>query len=298
MLEESENSSEDKLMTFWEHTEELAGRLKVVLYVLISSTIIMMVLPGDLSFLENPLELYRPLISVILRLMREEVLPANVKLIGLELTAPIELYLIASFIFGLAVTIPVIVYQVYRFVEPALYPDEKRSVYPFLASFSVLFVAGLLFGYRVLTPYLIWAMFPFFSAVGAEMIISLMDFYILLFITTLLNGLFFTFPVFFVLLVKHEVVSTELLTDNRRYFYAALFILTCIITPDGGHIGNFILFAPLVLLAESGILFAKRYEKKGTARRFWLTQGSSCKFCGETIPANETFCPSCGKSHR
>lgn len=126
-----ENSSEDNLMTFWEHTEELAGRLKVVLYVLISSTIVMMVLPGDLSFLENPLELYKPLIAIILRLMREEVLPANVRLIGLELTAPIELYLIASFIFGLAVTIPVIVYEVYRFVEPALYPDEKRSVYPF-----------------------------------------------------------------------------------------------------------------------------------------------------------------------
>ena len=113
----------------------------------------------------------------------------------MELVAPIELYLITSFVFGLAVTIPAIIL------------------------FSYLFVIGLEFGYRVLTPYLIWAMFPFFSAVGSELVVSIMDFYNVLFLTTLVTGLIFTFPVFLVLLVKYGIVGTNLLARNRRYLY-------------------------------------------------------------------------------
>lgn len=287
-------------MTFWDHTEELAGRLKVAMYAFFISTIAILLLPADLSFLNNPLENYRPLISVILRRIREDVLPPNVRLIGLELIAPIQLYMIASMIFGFAASIPVIVYEVYKFIEPALYPDEKKDTYPFLASFPALFIIGLVFGYRILTPYLIWAIFPFFSAVGAEMVVSIMDFYSLLLITSLANGLFFTFPVFFVLLVKYGVVGTELLTENRRYVYAALFILSTIITPDGGHIGNFILLVPMVLLLEVGVLFARRYEKKGVVARVrWFRRGRpKCMFCGELLLSGTVFCSKCGKSQK
>jgi len=217
----------------------------------------------------------------------------------LELIAPIQLYVVASLVFGAALTMPILVYEIYKFVEPALYPHEKRDLYPFLAAFSALFVIGLVFGYKILTPYLIWAMFPFFSAVGAEIVISIMDFYGLLFITTLANGLFFTFPVLLVLLVKYGVITTEVVRKNRRYVYAALFILTCIITPDGGQIGNFILFIPMVLLLEAGIFFAKRYEKESSMRKIrWLREGPKCKFCGETLQTDTVFCPKCGRSQK
>jgi len=295
--EESKVDSEAKLMTFWDHTEELAQKLRVAMYTFLASTVIMMILPRDLSFLNNPIEFYEPLVAAILRRMKEEVLPPNVELIGLEMIAPIQLYIIASVIFGAAMAFPVVLYEIYKFVEPALYPHEKKDFYPFLSVFLVLFIVGLIFGYKVLTPYLIWAMLPFFSAVGAKMTISIMDFYTLLLITTLANGLFFTFPVFFVLLVKYGVVGTDIITNNRRYVYAALFILTCFITPDGGHVGNFILFIPMALLLEVGVLFARRYEKKGIKRRLWLFQEESrCKFCGETLQTNMIFCPKCGRA--
>ena len=177
-------ANQDRLMSFWEHTEELTKRLRIVLYTLFISTVAMMILPADLSFLKNPLQFYNPLVAVILRFIREQILPPDVELIGLEFTAPIELYLIASFIFGVAVTVPVFAYEIYRFINPALYPHERRDVYPFVASVSVLFVAGALFGYRVLMPYLMLAMFPFFTAVGAEMVISIMDFYTCLLYTS------------------------------------------------------------------------------------------------------------------
>jgi sec-independent protein translocase protein TatC len=300
MPEDKEKAKEDRLMSFWDHTEELAKRLRIVLYTLFISTAVMMVLPADLSFLKNPTAFYDPLVAVILRSIREQVLPPDVKLIGLEFTAPIQLYLIASFIFGLAVTVPVFAYEIYRFIDPALYPHERRDVYPFVASVSVLFVVGAFFGYRVLMPYLILAMFPFFTAVGAEMVISIMDFYTILFVTTIITGLAFTFPVYFVLLVKYGIVSTGIFTKNRRYIYAAFFIITMILTPDGGFpLGNLMIWIPMVLLMEIGILFARRYERKGGVRRVsWLSRGASCKFCGASISADAAFCPQCGKSQK
>lgn len=292
-------ASESRSMTFWEHAEELAGRLKVVISVLIILTIALMIIPANLSFLENPLQFYDPFIAVVLRSMREYVLPPRVRLIGLELAAPIELYVLASFVFAFALTIPVLAYELFRFVDPALTPDERSSAYPFVTSFSALFVLGLLFGYRLLAPSIIWGITPFFSAVGAEQVISIMDFYNILFITTVASGLIFTFPVFLVLLVKYGIMSTEILTKNRKYVYIGLLILTFAVTPDGGFIGNFVLLTPMIILMETGIFFAKRYEKDGVVRRFrWLPEETKCKFCKSTVRADITFCPNCGKSQK
>jgi len=301
MPEGAEEPPEGRPMTFWEHTEELTRRLKIVVYTFAVSTVIMMVLPANLSFFNNPFAFYQPLVAVILKTMRNQILPANVRIIGLELVAPIELYILASFVFGLAITTPVFAYEIFKFIDPALYPHERRDIYPFLTSFLALFIVGLIFGYFVLTPSIIRATLPFFSAVGAEMTISVMDFYYLLFVTTLMTGLTFTFPVFLVLLVKYGIIGTSLLTRNRMYLYAAIFIFVCIVTPDGG-LANFILFIPMIALLESGIFFAKRYEKQGVPRRrislFPQREEIKCRFCGNSIPPGTTFCPYCGKSQK
>jgi len=297
-MPEGEEPSEGRAMSFWEHTEELARRLKVVFYTLAVSTVVMMVLPANLSFFSNPFEFYEPLIAVILKTMRNQVLPPDVRVIGLELVAPIELYFIASLVFALAVTAPVFAYEIFKFIDPALYPHERRDVYPFLTSFIMLFVAGLAFGYFILAPSIIRATLPFFSAVGAEMTISIMDFYYLLFVTTLMTGLTFTFPVFLVLLVKYGIIETSLLRKNRMYLYAAIFIFVCILTPDGG-LANFVLFIPMIVLLEAGIFFARRYEKKEEwPRRIGWPREVRCKFCGTPIPPGTTFCPKCGKSQK
>lgn len=299
MPEDAEGIAEHRVMTFWEHMEELANRLKVVLLVLFASTVAMMILPANIFSLKNP-QTYEPLVGVVLRSIREQVLPQDARLIGLELTVPIQLYLLTSFVLGLAVTVPVLGYEIYRFVNPALYPHERRDVWPFAASVSVLFITGALFGYKVLTPYLIWSMFLFFPVVGAEMLISIMDFYHVVFITTLVTGLTFTFPAFFVLLVKYGVLSTSLFRRNRIYLYAGLFIFAMILTPDGGFpMGNLMIWIPMVLLIETGILFARRYEKGGELPRVpWLPESPVCKFCGAAIPASTAFCPHCGRSQR
>jgi sec-independent protein translocase protein TatC len=283
-------------MPFWDHVSELAKRLKVVLYVLVVSTIFFMVLPSDPSFLRNPFQFYDPLVALILRQIRARVLPPNVKLIGIELTAPLELYLIASFAFGFAVTIPVLSYEIYRFIDPALYPHERQAVYPFVLSFTALFVIGATFGYLILTPFMIWALFPFFTAVGAEQIVSVMDFYTMVFVSTIISGLIFTWPVFFVVLVRFGILRTSMIRNNRKYVYAAMYIITAFVTPDGGPLADVMLFLPMLVLTETAVYVAKRYEKPGAIANVVTVKSNRCKFCFADLEPRKAFCEKCGRA--
>ncbi|MBS7621448.1 twin-arginine translocase subunit TatC [Candidatus Bathyarchaeota archaeon] len=279
--------------------EEFAKRLKIVLYTLIISTITVMVLPANLSFINDPLSNYEPLIAAILRIIREDVLPASVRLIGLEFVAPLELYLIASFFFGAAATAPVLAYEIFKFIDPALYPHERRDIYPSMTFFIVLFVSGLIFGYLVLVPYGLAALLPFFQMAGAEPYISVSNFYFFVFFLTLMTGVVFTLPVFLVLFVKYGIIETKMLTKNRRYVYVGLMIVVFLITPGEGGLANLMLFTVMAVLFEVGVFLAKSYEKREKIRHpLWRAEESKCRFCGKSVSMNTTFCPSCGKSQR
>jgi sec-independent protein translocase protein TatC len=291
----------EKAGTFWEHIAELSVRLRVVFYAVIIATTFFMVFPANSSFLQNPLAFYDPIIALVLQRVVKDVLPSRVQLIAGEFTAPLEIYLIASVILGLAVSSPVIAYEAYSYVTPALYPHEKRAVYPFVASFTILFVVGAVFGYKVLAPFMLWAMIPFFGITTALPIINVMDFYNLVFITTLVSGFSFTMPVFFVLLVRFGIIKTSYVTTRRRYVYAALYVVTAAVTPDGGPIADIALFVPMALLLELAIFFGRRYEKSHPGVLEMREESEKkvfvkCRFCGELLQANDVFCPACGKS--
>jgi Sec-independent protein secretion pathway component TatC len=90
-------------------------------------------------------------------------------------------------------------------------------------------------------------------------------------------------------------------TTRRRYVYAALYIVTAIVTPDGGPIADIALFVPMALLLELAIFFGKRYEKDQqktevmheTSRKPVYTK---CRFCGSLLTTSDIFCPACRKS--
>jgi sec-independent protein translocase protein TatC len=193
----------------------------------------------------------------------------------------------------------VIAYEIYKYVDPALYPEERRAIYPFLTSFTVLFLTGTIFGYKILAPFMIWAMIPFFRLAGVSLpFINVMDFYNLVFITTLTTGFSFTLPVFFVLLVKFGILKTSMVTSRRRYIYAALYVITAVVTPDGGPLADIALFIPMVVLLEVAVLFGRRYEKNGRVYRAPAAKPVylKCRFCGGIMTTPSSFCPSCGKS--
>jgi sec-independent protein translocase protein TatC len=296
----SEKQDGDKVGTIWEHISELSVRLRVVFYAVIISTTFFMVFPANASFLRNPLAYYDPVIALVLKHVVLDVLPPRIQLIAGEFTAPLEIYLIASLILGIAVSSPVIAYEIYRYVAPALYPHERKAIYPFLAAFTILFAIGVVFGYKVLTPFILWGMIPFFILTSSLPIITAMDFYNLVFITTLVTGFSFTMPAFFVLFVKFGVIKTSYVTTRRLYIYAALYIVCAIVTPDGGPLADIALFVPMAFMLEVAVFFGRRYEKEHAGE--WLPPTSEkrvygkCRWCGSLLTEVDVFCPACGKS--
>jgi len=271
----------------------------VILYAVVIGTTFFMVFPANASFLQNPFAFYDPIVELVLQQVVKDALPAGIQLIAGQFTAPLAIYFIASVMLGIAVSSPVIAYEIYEYVSPALYAHEQRAVLPFVASFTILFLIGAAFGYRILTPFVLWAMIPFFHMTSSLPLINVSDFYNLVFISTLASGFSFTMPVFFVLLVRFGILKTSAVTTRRRYVYAALYIVTAIVTPDGGPIADIALFIPMALLLEVAVFFGKRYEK-GHPRAEIIREEKQiylkCRFCGELLTTRDVFCPKCGKS--
>src|SRR5205809_2996212 len=267
------------------------------IYTFIIATILFMVLPADTSFIENPLAFYKPLISVIILYIKASLLPPNVQLIAGSFTAPIELYVVASVVFGFAVSIPVLAYEVYRFIDPALKPTERRSVYPFVTAFSLLFVAGAVFAFVVLLPFIVFGTLIFLPYTGAVPFVNIEDFYTLVFFSILTTGFAFTLPVFLVLLVKFGIVGTRSITQRRLYLWVGSYILTAVITPDGGPVADVALFLPIILLLEGSLFIARRYEKHlPPMEKKTETKDPECKYCGGPFDPTGVFCAQCGKS--
>jgi sec-independent protein translocase protein TatC len=287
--------SEKGANTFLGHFAELTKRLKVVIFTFILATIVMLILPGNTDFLAMTGN-YQPLMSVFLKAVRDMTLPRNVQLIALQIEDPITLYVMAALVFSITITIPVLAYEIYKFVDPALHPQERKAIYPFIAVVSGLFVAGGFFGFFFLFPAFVYSMFPFFTAVGAEMMFSIMDFYNLLFFTIIISGAIFTIPAFFVLLVKFGVIHTSMFSRKRKWVYLGIVVLAMLITPGATPQGNLFLSIALVALFEVSMFIGKRYESHPASLPIKLFQKTTCRFCKKEVYGKSSYCPNCQKS--
>ncbi len=153
---------------------------------------------------------------------------------------------------GMILASPVILYQSWRFIAPALSPKEKRWAYPITAVFVFLFLVGVLVGYVALERGL-----GFLLGFGGDALTPIIgaDFY-LKFATRfiLAFGLAFEFPVFLFAAAAVGAVSSKTLRSNRRWAILIILISAAIITPSGDPMTLMLLSVPLYLLYELTIL--------------------------------------------
>ncbi len=153
---------------------------------------------------------------------------------------------------GMILASPVILYQTWRFVAPALTPKEKRWSYPITAVFVFLFLLGVLVGYVALERGL-----GFLLEFGGDTLTPIIgaDFY-LKFATRfiLAFGLAFEFPVFLFATAAVGAVSSKTLRSNRRWALLIILIAAAIITPSGDPMTLMLLSVPLYILYELTIL--------------------------------------------
>ena len=175
-------------------------------------------------------------------------------LVYLNPTEPFNLYLEVGFVTGLFVASPFVFYQLWLFVAPGLYRKEKRYVLPFLVSTVGLFLAGGLFGYRMVYP----ASLDFLIGYGQRFqpMITIGE-YTKLFLTIIIGlGLIFEMPILVFFLALMRVITARWMWHNLRYSILAIFVLAAVVTPTTDILNMCLFAAPMVGLYGISIAVA------------------------------------------
>jgi sec-independent protein translocase protein TatC len=238
-----------------EHLEELLIRARRALIAILAGMAIASLVPVRL----NPS--YDTLVSGLIWRVERDLLPEGVTLMASTWTGVVLTYFYAALLLGFLLASPVVAYEVYRYVEPALYPHEKSRLTWFVASFIGLLALGMAFSYFLLLPYTYRFLLKFAELVGAKPFFTVDDFLSFTVLFMLAVGLTFTFPVVTTLLVKLGVITPETLTSRWREIVAAIFIVAAVVTPDVSGVTMLMLAAPITALYALAVVVAKLIYK-------------------------------------
>ena len=183
-----------------------------------------------------------------------EKLPEGGQMIATEVTTPFFVPMKVAMMAAFLITLPYTLYQIWAFVAPGLYSNERRLVFPLVFVSSILFFCGMAFSFFGALP-LVFEFITHFAPEGVAVMTDIgryLDFVLTMFIAF---GISFEAPVFVVVLVKVGVVSVEKLKKIRSYVFVGAFVISAVITPPD-VVSQFMLAVPLYLLFELGILAA------------------------------------------
>jgi len=244
--------------TFFEDLVEFIHRLRKAFLALVVASIIVSLFPYELEFSYFS---YTPLVSVALRKAQEALLPDGVKVIAGGWMDVLTVYLIVSLALGFIASSPVIAYEIYAFLEPALYPGEKRFTKAFIVSFTALFALGIVYAYYLIVPLSFKVVVWLAEKSGAEPLFTLRDFVYFVFLGGVASGLFFNLPLILVSLVKLGLLDSESLRRRWREVLVGVLIFTAIITPDPTPISMLLLSIPFIALYGLAVVVSKRIER-------------------------------------
>ena len=183
--------------------------------------------------------------------------PFEIQLIATDLSSQFMTHISTSLYLGLLCASPYILFELFRFISPALYDNERKYSIPVLFIIYALFIVGVLMSYYILFP----ISFRFLGTYSvAEQVHSniTLDSYISTFVTlTLVMGIIFQFPVIAFLLAKFDIIDGDLLVKYRQYAFLIIMITAAIITPP--DLMTLVLVTiPLYLLYEVSIIVTRR----------------------------------------
>jgi sec-independent protein translocase protein TatC len=231
----------DERLTLVEHLDELRTRIIVCLAVLAVAV--------GLCFWQNHL-----LLEIV-----NGPLPAGKKPITLSPAEPFLTTFKLSMYAGIVLALPIILYQLYAFVLPALSPAEKRVIVPFLLLIPFLFIGGVIFGYFVVLPAAIKFLLNFNQS-EFHIQVRASEYYSFVTLTLLAMGIVFQVPMGILAATKLGITTPEKLRHNRRYAYLILAIIAMLL-PGTDPITMLIELLPLILLYELSIVLARVFGR-------------------------------------
>jgi sec-independent protein translocase protein TatC len=271
---QTKDEEPEKEMTFWDHLTELRKRLiRMVLAWLVMTVIAfinsrfifdqILLAPKESNFVT-----YRWLCKLG-NLLQTTTLgqwlhtdklclpPMSLSIISLNLSGQFMTDMTVSMFGGLILAFPIIIYQLWQFIMPALYIKERRVARQAVFTMSFLFMIGVLFSYYFMVP---WTLNFLGTYQVSELVINQISLssYISTVTSTILGvGIVFELPVVVYVLAKIGIVTPDFLKKNRKYSFVIILIIAAIITPPDVF-SQMMVTIPLYSLYEISILVAKR----------------------------------------
>jgi sec-independent protein translocase protein TatC len=265
------NQEEDtgKEMTFWDHLTELRKRLmRMILAWFVMSIVAfanreiifdqIILAPKDTTFVT-----YKWLcqLGTLLHVDGLCLPPMSLTIINLNLSGQFMTHMTISMFAGLILAFPIIIFQLWQFVMPALYDNERRYARRAVFVMSLLFFVGVLFSYYFMVPWTLNFLGTYqVSALVANQI-SLSSYISTVTSTILSVGIVFELPVVVYVLSKLGIITPDFLRKNRKYAFVIILILAAVITPPDVF-SQIIVTVPLYSLYEISILVSKRVSPK------------------------------------
>ncbi len=241
-------SRKEKEMSFLDHLEELRWRLIWSLAGIVIGAILVW------TFKDFIME----------QILLAPAMKYGLKLQNLRPFGQVFLYMEVAIVGGAVVSVPNILYQLWLFIAPGLYPNERKYISSIVAFSTLCFLSGVVFSYYVMLP----AAFQFFASFGTQKIdnIIAIDEYFSFIISVMLGaGLVFELPMVSFFLSKLGILTPKFMRKYRRHAIVIIFIAAAILTPGTDPVSQILLAVPLVALYEISIMISKMAYKKKTA---------------------------------
>lgn len=242
-LNDEESPEHEVEMTFFDHLEELRWRIIYSIIGVFAGTIIAWVFIDFFIY------------KVFLLPART----AGFKLQNLKPFGQLILYFQVALILGVIFSFPNIVYQLWKFISPALKQKEKKYIKWIVLFTTVCFLTGIVFAYFMMLPLTL----KFAAGFGAvENNFALEEYFSLIFSVLLAAGLVFELPMLSFFLSKIGILKPEFMRKYRRHAIVIIMILAAILTPGTDPVSQILLAIPLVFLYEISIFVSKISQKK------------------------------------
>ncbi len=241
-------------MSFWDHLEALRGT--------IFRSLLAVCLFSILGFIFK-----RPLFEVVLAPASQDFFiyrllgwTFDLELINVEMSAQFFVHLQAACGAGLVVAFPYIIWELWKFIAPALYKKEKKAVSTAFVMASGLFYMGVAVGYFLVLPACVQFFLNYSVSDQVTNSITIGSYMSMFTSTVLMIGIAFEFPTVIWMLSKMGVLNRSQLRKGRRYALVAVLVIAAIVTP-ADPLSMMIVAAPLYLLYEIAILLCSKSEE-------------------------------------
>lgn len=195
------------------------------------------------------------------------IVPPEFSLINTEMSGQFTMHMWVAFVAGLIISSPYVLWELWRFVKPALRPREKKNASLFIFVASFLFITGVVFSYYVLTPLTV-SFLGGYEVSGKDVLnMPTLDSYISLVTTlTLLTGLVFELPIVIYFLSRFGIVTPQFMRKYRKHAVVIILVVAAVITPSSDIFSQVAVALPIYALYEISILVSAYVVRKNAQR--------------------------------